>query len=294
MMWPDSTAFAESLQDVFFVNADLFMTESCKYADIILPVCSSVERSELRVYPEKYIIYTQPAVHPYYESRSDTDILYDLARRLEVNDPLFSAGYEASLDWVLEPTGITIEELKKHPAGMKIPNPVQYPEKKYEKSGFKTPSGKVELKSQILEQAGFNGLPVYTEPKHSPLATPDLFKEYPFILNTGSRLPNICHTRTFRLPWPMSFRPEAAADINVRAAERLGIKQGDKLRITAPKGAAIIVKANLTESVQPGVVHMQHGYKEANVNDLLESDYLDPISGFPGFKSYLAKIERCE
>lgn len=291
LMWPDSSSFAESLKEVFFVNVDLFMTESCKYADIILPACSSVERSELRVYPEHYIIYTQPAIEPCFEARPDTDILYDLAQRLEVNDPLFNAGIEASLDWVLEPSGITIEELKKHPAGMKVLNPLVFPEKKYLKSGFKTPSGKVEFKSLILEEAGIEGLPVYTEPEHSPLSTPELAKEFPFIINTGSRLPNFCHTRTFRMAWTASLRPEPTADINRRDAESLAIKQGGKIKISTPKGSSITLKANLTEAVQPGVVHMQHGQKEANVNDLLENDYLDPISGFAGFKSFLGKME---
>lgn len=291
-MWPDSSSFAETLKEVdFFVNADIFMTDSCKYADIVLPVCTSVERSELRVYPARYIIYTQPAIKPLFESRSDIDIIYDLAKRLELNDPLFEAGYEANLDWILEPSGITLEELKKHPGGMRVPNPLQFPEKRYKAGGFKTPSGKMEFKSLLLETCGIEGLPAYKESRYSRISTPELANEFPLVLNTGSRLPNFVHTRTFRLPWTRSLRPEPAADINPKDAETLGIKQNSTVKLSTPKGSFIIVKANLTEMVQPGMVHMYHGYPEANVNDLIEEDYLDPISGFPGFKSLLCKIE---
>ena len=296
-MWPDSSGFLASLDKLdLFVNVDIFMTDTCRHADIVLPASTSVERSELRCYGMGYIIFTQPAISPLYESRPDTDIIYALAARLGLDDPLLKAGYEASIDWILEPSGITVAELKKHPAGMFVPNPMRLPEKKYLKDGFKTPSGKLEFKSKVLEKyegrPGFEALPVYAPPKFSREAAPEMAKEYPFILNTGSRLPMFVHTRTFRLTWTASLRPDhPAADINPEDAARLGIRKGDVIRIATPKDA-ILVKANLTRMVQPGVVHMYHGHAAADVNRLFDGDYLDPLSGFPGFKSALCKIER--
>lgn len=297
-MWPDSAHMRESLQKLdFFVDVDIFLTDRAKLADIVLPACTSVERNELRSYAERYVIYTQPAIPPLYESRSDADIIFDLAKRLKLTDPLLEAGYEASLDYILEPSGITLEELKKHPEGMPVPHPFKLPEKKYLDKGFATPSGKMEFKSLLLakytQEYGYEPLPVYHPPKYSAELTPDLAKEYPLILNTGSRLPMFVHSRTFRLPWTRSLRPEAAADLNPTDAKRLGIAQGDPIRIFTPKGA-IKVKANLTELVQPGVVHMYHDYAEADVNTLFEADYLDPLSGYPGFKGLLCKVEKVE
>jgi len=152
-MWPDSEGFLETLKKLdFFVNVDLFMTDTCKYADIVLPASSSIERSELRCYPQNYIIFTQPAIEPLYDSRSDADIIFELARRLKLKDPLFDAGYEAALDWILEPAGLTIGELKKRPGGMSIPNPIKQEARKYLQGGFKTPTGKVEFVSKMLEK----------------------------------------------------------------------------------------------------------------------------------------------
>jgi anaerobic selenocysteine-containing dehydrogenase len=296
-MWPDSKGCRESVEKLdFFVNVDIFMTDTCKFADIVLPACTSVERSELRCYPMGYIIFTQPAIPPLYDSRSDVDIIYGLAERLGLDDPLFKAGYEASVDWILTPSGISVAELKKVPGGMFVPNPMKPGEKKYLKTGFKTPSGKLEFKSKVLEKyvgkPGFEALPVYTPPKYSWDSTPELAKDYPFILNTGSRLPMFVHTRTFRLPWTSSLRPNhPAADINPADAARLGIRQDETIRISTPKDS-IVVKANLTQMVQPGVIHMYHGLSEADVNVLFEGDYLDPLSGFPGFKSALCKVEK--
>lgn len=298
-MWPDSNSLIESIKDLdLFVNVELFMTDTCKHADIVLPACTSVERSELRFYSMGYMIFTQPAIMPLFESRSDVEIIFDLADRLGLEDPLLKAGYESSIDWILEPSGIPLAELKKHPAGMFVPNPMKLREKKYLEMGFNTPSKKVEFKSIILEKyegkAGFEALPVYTPPKYSQESTPELAKDYPFILNTGSRLPMFVHTRTFRLSWTSSLRPHhPSADIHPSDAARLGIQQNDAIRISTPKDT-IVLHANLTRMVQPGVVHIYHGHSEANVNLLFEGDYLDPISGFPGFKSALCKIEKVE
>jgi anaerobic selenocysteine-containing dehydrogenase len=155
----------------------------------------------------------------------------------------------------------------------------------------------MEFKSSVIEeyvdQLALSALPAYLPPQQSLEATPELAKHYPFILNTGSRLPMFVHTRTYRLPWTRSLRPHPAADLNPADARRLGIQQDDEIEIATTAGA-IRVRANLTELAQPGVVHMYHGYSAADVNSLLEADYLDPLSGFPGFKALLCSVVKAE
>lgn len=294
---PDPDFHAEQLNKLDFIAInDIYMTDSCKkFADIVLPACTSVERSEFRCYPERHAIYTQPALEPLYESRSNVDIILDLAQRLGIEDPLFASGYEACLDWILEPSGMTVEELKKHPAGMPVPNPITFPEKKYLAHGFMTPSKKLEFTSVLLEKFseshGYDALPVYRPPKYSQEANPDMFKEYPFILNTGSRLPTLLGSQTYRMSWTRNICPEPTADLNPEDGRRLGIAQGEEVAITTPSGA-ICVQSNLTNMVQPGVVHISQCYIDVNVNGLVEPDYYDPISGFPGYKSLLCKVEK--
>ncbi len=150
-MWPDPAHMAAALEKLDFVaNVDLFLTDSCRYADIVPPACTSVERSQLRCYPERWVVCTQPAIAPVYESRPDADIICERAGRLGLDDPLLAAGYEVSLDWILEPSGLTVDGLRAHPGGMPVPDPVSSPERSYESNGFATPSGKVEFVSGRL------------------------------------------------------------------------------------------------------------------------------------------------
>ncbi|PKM85522.1 MAG: hypothetical protein CVU86_01605 [Firmicutes bacterium HGW-Firmicutes-11] len=294
-MWPDSENMLNALKKLeFFVTTDIFFTDTCKYADIVLPVCTSVERSELKSYNNGYIIYTQPAIKPLFESKSDADVIFELAKRLDIDDDLMQKGYEANIDWIIGPSGMTVEELKKHPSGTMAPkDPVRY--KKYLTEGFHTLSGKAEFTSELLRQYqadyGFDPLPVYKPSDSSAAAMPEVAVKYPFIINTGSRLPMYVHSRTFRLPWTKSLRPNSSADINVEDADRLQIQQDDDIVISTPKGS-VKVKANISEMILPGVVSISHGYTDADVNTLIEAYYIDPISGFPGFKAFLGNIEK--
>jgi anaerobic selenocysteine-containing dehydrogenase len=291
-MWPGSDYMKAALEKLdLFVNVDLFFTDTAKLAHIVLPACSSFERSELKVWPERYAIWTEPVIDPIGESRSDVDIICDLAKRLGLEDPLIAKGHEACMDWIMEPAGITISDLKKYPAGRYIDNQEMPPYKKYIEKGFGTPTGKMEFTSTIMAQAGFDPLPIYVEPGISPVSTPDIAGDFPLIFNTGSRLPMFVHTRTFRLPWTRGLRPDPMVDINPEDALQRGIIHGDWVLLSTPR-SSIRVRANVTEITPTGTASMFHGYSEADVNLLIDPDYLDPVSGYPGFKSLLCQITK--
>jgi anaerobic selenocysteine-containing dehydrogenase len=291
-MWPGSDFMEANLKKLdFLVDTDIFMTDSARLADVVLPACTSFERSELKVYPQRHLIWTQPAIRPQGESRPDADIIFDLARRMVPEDTLMQKGYEACIDWILEPTRLTVGELKQHPAGLTMKDAKSPPFQKYRKNGFATPSGKMEFTSTILKEMGYDPLPAYKEPVLSPVSTPEIAKEFPLILTTGSRLPMFVHSRTFRLDWTRCLRPDPMVDINPADALDRSIAQEDWVSLATPRGS-IRVRANLTERVPPGVVSMYHAYPEANVNLLIDPDYLDPISAYPGFKSLLCKVTR--
>ena len=316
-MFPDSEGWLAALNKLEFIAViDLYATDSAKYADIVLPAASSVERTEVRCYPQKYVAYTTPVIEPIGEARSDTDIIFGLAQKLGLDyqnldaehaaqlggflpngAPDFGAAFDAALDWMFQPSGMTTAEMKAHPGGMFVPKPLPAAFKKYEKNGFRTASGKMEFVSSILEKhsdyPGITGLPVYEEPRMSPVSTPEVAADYPLVLGAGSRLPMFVHSRTFRLSWTRSLRPEAMVDLNPADGARYGIAQGELVEISTPTGAAPVrVRANLSELVPSGVAQMYHAYPEADVNSLLPGDYLDPISGFPGYKASLCAVKK--
>jgi anaerobic selenocysteine-containing dehydrogenase len=69
------------------------------------------------------------------------------------------------------------------------------------------------------------------------------------------------------------------------------LRAGGWVHLSTPRGF-LKVRANLTEMVPPGVVSIYHAWPEADVNRLIEPDYLDPISGYPGFKSLLCEVKK--
>jgi anaerobic selenocysteine-containing dehydrogenase len=246
----------ESLKKLdFLVDVDIFMTDSARIADVVLPACTSLERSELKIYAQRHVIWTEPAVKPQWESRSDAEIIFELAKRMTPEDSLMAQGYEACVDWILKP------------------------------------SGKMEFTSTILKETGHDALPIYKEPRLSPRSTPEIAKAFPLIFTTGSRLPMFQHSRAFRLEWTRSLRPDPMVDMNPVDAKERNIVQEDWVSLSTPRNF-IRVKANLTERVPPGVVSMYHAYPEANVNLLIEPDYQDPISGYAGFKSLLCQVKK--
>lgn len=144
----------------FFVVADLFMTPTAELADILLPAASWLERnmaqSNLQVSYNH--VHLQQKVINLEECWSDAKILGEVAKRLGFGDLMFERE-EDYCDFVLCPSGMTWKEFRE--TGI-ITIPMVY--RKYEKEGFKTPSGKVELYSRQLKDLGFDPLPRYREP----------------------------------------------------------------------------------------------------------------------------------
>jgi len=289
-MWPGSDFFKESLLKLdFLVNTDIFFTDTCEFMDLVLPATTSFERSELKHWNSKYLMLTSPVINPVGESRSDFDILCGIANHLGLGELFWNGNLDKAIDELMAPSGYTAAELRKYPSGTPVKNPLKPGYKKYEKSGFSTPSGKIEITSTILKEAGFDGLPIYRAPQYFDPALNPL--SYPLILNTGSRLPMFIHSEMHNVPWCQALRKDPLLDMNPSDALERGIHQDDWIWLETPRGK-IRVRANLTETVLPGVVHMFHGIQEADVNLLIEPDYLDPISGFPGFKSLRCQVKR--
>lgn len=288
-MFPDNTKLFKALEEVeFFVDTDLFMTDTAKYADIVLPACSSFERTTLSSYGNS-IALTEPVIKPLYQSKSDVDIICELSNLLNINDDLLKSGYEDCCKYLISELDITLEELKNSNLPIKISGSKPYVTGKNTKHGYNTPTGKYELKSTIIEKyADWNLKPL---PEYSQSLYNDNKDEYDFILIAGARLPGAFHSRLHDVSWTRILRPEASADINFDDGKKLHIKQDDLIELITNKGD-ITVKANLTHTVLPGVVHMYQGYREADVNAIIASDNFDPYSGFPGYRTVPCTIRK--
>lgn len=287
-MFPGASEMREALKKLeFFVDVDLFLTDSAKYADIVLPACTSYERGEFKVFGGGFAQYTEPVIAPLYEARRDDEIILDLARHLDLQDPFLRADRDTCIQHMLRNTAIDLDELKQHPElPQKVPGfrPVGIGQ-----HGFQTPTGKFELDSELIRQLGdpnLDSLPTYRPSEdNAPVA------EYPLILSTGIRIPGGLHSRLHDCASARSLRPEPLGDISPEDGAALGISSGDWIQIITAHGR-VRVKANLSGDLPKGMVSLYHGYREADANSLLSYDHRDPYSGFPSYRCIRCRIEK--
>lgn len=290
-MFPQPQAMLEALEGLdLVVSVDLVMTDLCRCADFILPACTSLERSELKGYPGGFLTCTRPAIPPLYESRPDPQIICELAGWLGLDDKLLKSGYEATMRYLIQDLSVTLEELKQAPLPIRVKEFCPYRPGTYLEKGFETASGKLELDSLLIQKVApeLDSLPTYRDSWDGADE-----KEYPLTLITGARLPNAIHSRLHEVPWARSLHPEPTVDLSPLDAERLGVGEGDQVRLVTRAGA-VTVKARLTASALPGDLYLYHGYREADANELIPDDHLDPYSGFPGFRQVRCRLERAE
>ncbi|MCX7858300.1 MAG: molybdopterin-dependent oxidoreductase [Deltaproteobacteria bacterium] len=283
--FPNSLKFVESLKKLdFIVVTEYFHTHGTSLADVVLPIASWWERTGLFIdkFRNKMII-VEPVIEPIGECLSEWHIYSEIAKRLGFGSLFWNGDFKACVNYILEPTGIDYEHLKKYKEGIPIP--------RYEPArGFPTPSGKIEIFSSILQRYGYEPLPSYTEPQESPFTRPDLIENYPLVLTSGARVPFYTHSQFRNIKLLRMRMPDPLVDIHPLDAKARNIKSGDIVRIVSPRGS-IKMKARVTDRIMKGVVSLPHGWPgDANVNILVDDNTLDPISGFPPFKSQMCNV----
>lgn len=284
---PTSNKVKKALSSLdLFVVRDLFMTETAKLADYFLPAASFLERSELHCHSRYNTINLTKKILSFPNCQDEYQFWHDMAHRLGCGE-YFPWENETELNkWLLEPTGITLEDLEKHPEGLQY-KPIRY--RKWETEKLSTPSGKVELASNYLKELGYPEVPVYRSPEY--LANPD--PDYPFVLVTGARQVLYVHSRYQNIPRFRTAIPAPEVEIHPLDAAALGIKDGDLVKITSRIGSiSIPAKIVAKNEILQGVCQVTHGWEEANINEIIPDDVFDPISGFPALKSTPVRIEK--
>ncbi len=291
---PDSVRVQQAMRKLdFMVVVDLFMTETAKLADIVLPACTHLEKGGVGyVYGVNtcipYAMLRKKVVEPVGESWPDWRIWTELGRRMGYGEQFPWDTEEEVIDFFLKPSGLTREQLEKeHPEGM------FYIEKKYAQGNYRTPSNKIEIYSQTLADAGYDPLPKHVEPSQSPVRTPELAEKFPLILTTGARLTQYTHTQFRNIPYCRNQAPEPIAEIHPDTAAAYGIADGDMIDIETIMGQ-ISMRANTTSKLHPGIVSIPHGWTEANANVLTQLYPRDPVTGYTEMKSLLCRIKKAD
>ncbi len=301
MMWPQTPLYQEAIKNMeFTVAIDYYMRPwTHDYVDMLLPAAMCYERmAPIAVFGRK-IFLREPVVEPAGQAREDWRILLELGCALGFEEECFGGSVEAALEDMMAGSGlgITLADLREHPEGYDVPGEPTEPRhyetgglRKDGEPGFNTPTGKIELVSTVLEQYGFEGLPVYEEPVYSPVSTPELAMDYPLVLNSGGRVPYYTHSKLRDLPWLNQFMPEPVVRLHPTDAEARGITDGDPVRVFNQFGE-VAMKAEVSNIVLPGAVDVIHGWQQADINLLTSRDFC-PTTGFPPFRSGLCEVAK--
>ncbi|MBW2169510.1 MAG: molybdopterin-dependent oxidoreductase, partial [Deltaproteobacteria bacterium] len=282
----------------FMAVSDFFLTPTAELADIVLPAATWLEMDYIGDFWKRHgYILPRRKVIQVGECRSDHEMLNALAHRVGQGQYWWDT-FEGGLDYILEPMEITWQDFKKKDY---IRGEVKY--QKYKEKGFSTPTGKFELYSTLLEKWGYDPLPRYREAPESPVSTPELYKDYPYILITGRRLPGFFHTENRQVPWLRELHREPVVEIHPETAEKEGIEEGDWVIIESPRGR-VRQRAKFFAGMDPRIISAEHGWwfperkdpghgwDESNINILTDNAYesCDPAMGATHVRTLLCKI----
>ena len=280
---------ADSLD--LLVVVDVQPAEITGYADVILPECSYLERyDELRNSPEREpsLALRAPAFTPRHDSKPGWWMAKQLAERLDLGEYFPWQDYAEVLDWQLKQVGSSLDELQR--LGVK-PFPRTKP--MYFADGepqrFHTPSGKIELYSEILAANGHDPLPRYTPPEEAPSG---------FLRLIYGRMPAHTFGRTTNNPQLFELMPENNVWVNPLTASARGLRSGDYVRLQNPDGVVSNrVRVRVTERIGPNAVFMAHGFGHtapglrladgvgADDASLMTNVKIDPICGSTGMRA---------
>ncbi len=277
----------------FMVIADIFMTPSASMADIVLPAATHFEFNDIGHYGlgHGYILARPKVVDPPEGCWPDIKILNELGKAL-TSDEYWYDDYEKLLDEVLEPSGLNYAQFV---ARGYLKGSEQF--QKYLSSGFKTPSGKVELVLSQAQKLKLSALPAFSR-------LPDTDdKDFPLVL-TSAKSRFYLHS-SYRWLAPLrEKRKHPTAQIHPETAEKFGIKDDDAVIIETRKGA-ITQMAHVTDTIHPKVINASYGWwfpeaqaesqfdwKTANFNMLTSMETLGKEFGTPNLKGLSCRIRR--
>jgi formate dehydrogenase major subunit len=272
---PDLQHVKKELQKLdLMISQDIFLTETSQLADVVLPVASFAEKDGTFTNTERRVQRIRKAIEAPGEAKTDWEVICGISNKFGLQMKYSSAReiFDEMAKVTPSYTGITYERLDKE-GGLQWPCPAgDHPGTKF-----------------LHKEKFSRGLGLFTAIEFiPPNELPD--KEYPFVLSTGRVLYHYhTGTMTLRSKGPIERYPESLAEINPADAEKLGIADGQIVKVSSRRGT-VEVKALLTHKSAPGIIFMNFHFAEAPVN-VLTNPAMDPTGKIPEYKVCAVKLE---
>lgn len=301
----DSSRNRRALRELdFHVHVDMFMNPTAESADIVLPASMPWEREALKMGFEitqaavETVQFRPQMVPQLGECRADYEIAMALSLRLGLSDRFFGGDIRAGWNYQLAPLGVTVDNVRRQPLGMRFPQPLSH--EKYASrrpdgttEGFATPTGRVEIYSELMLEHGYAPLAGFTEPADSPF-TEVVDERFPIVLTTA-KSGWFVHSSHRHVASLRRKTPEPAIEVHPALAARRNLKEGDWAVVTTGTGEARL-RVRFNAALDSRVAIAEFGWWEdcpplgldavsptggstSNMNDALSDAARDPVSG---------------
>lgn len=300
--------------DLFTVVSEHFVTDTARFADLVLPATTQLEQSDIMFsWGHFYLTYNPPAIAPLGEAVPNTELFRRLARTFGFDDPHWRRTdeqmIEDAVNWQAPAlAGIDMARLRRD-GYARLALGTEDTFAPHAQGNFPTPSGKCEFKSSMAaggnfvaplfrqgcaaDQAGdpLDPLPAYIAPLESRESDPERARRFPLQLLSPKSHPFLNSTYG-NLPAQLRHAGEQAVWMNPSDAARRGVGQGATVRVHNDRGE-IRGLATITDDVQPGIVVVPMGYwlrnGSATVNSLSSERYAD-YGRAPTFSDNLVEV----
>lgn len=282
---PDPEAQIRAYEKLkLLVSIDVNYSETSWFADVILPEATYLERANIltaKSGQKPGIAMRDQAVAPRFDTRPAWWIFKELARRLGVGKYFDFQTIEDIWRYQLEDTGVTIDQVREKGMVSLADKPILWD--RQEGLKFKTPSGKIELESSLLKEAGFPSLAEFQPPPELKAGEFRLIFGRPAVHN---------HAHTMNNPLLHEILPENTLWIHPQAAHQLGLSDGAIAEVEND-GHRAKGRVSVTPFIHPEAVFMYHGfgrtiplqtrsYKRGMADQRLQKGFLtryDPVGG---------------
>jgi molybdopterin-containing oxidoreductase family molybdopterin binding subunit len=265
----------------FVVASDIFMTPTAQYADIVLPLSSEYERTDILLGGNFYIQYMPQVINPLWDSKSDLEMFGMVADKMDPANygKYFTGQPDDYIKLLLGglPSGLTLDALKAQGNVARLDDkdfgtaafqPITHPYVPFYQQNFPTPSGRIEFYVEGLVQYNIP-LPIYNEPYEASPSNP-LFQKYPLVL-LSAHTKFRTHSQWNNLSWLRELNPKQFLEINPDDASARGISDGDGITVFNDRGTITTV-ARVTPGMRKGVVNIYQGdwqeFPNGTVNNL--------------------------
>ena len=249
---PDPETTKRALDKLkLLVSIDVRYSETGWFSDVILPEATYLERANILCQmngPVPVLAMRDQAIAPRFDSRPAWWIFREILRRMDIKEALDFETIEELWNYQLDGTGVTVAEMREAGVVSLASAPTLTPR---EELRFPTPSGKIEIESAILKQAGLPSLPPY-EPKIAP--ADDRFTLL------FAKTATLAHGQSLNNPLLSERAPEQVLWIHPDRARPLGIGDGDDVEVSGGGNYVGRIKARVTPWIHPEAVFMLHGY----------------------------------